>query len=269
MNKNDSDNGASAERYVRNGFLFPLTAMTPEDADVYRLRIETFEAANPTGKPFREVVKAKSHLLCRAVLDIVRNPTILNVVEAVLGPNILCWSTGLFVKEANDPAFVSWHQDATYWGLEPHDIVTAWLALTPATIESGAMRFVPGSHAGGLLQHVDTRAEHNLLARGQEVSDQVDDETAVDVILQPGQFSLHHGRLVHGSKPNRSPRRRYGVAIRYIAPNVRPSGRADSALLVRGKDACGHFAPDRVPERDYEPWALALSSEIHQFAAGR
>ena len=212
-------NGAAA-RYERDGFLFPLTAMTPDEAHGYRQRIDAFRAANPTGRPFREVVKSKSHLVCLAVFEIVRRPELLDAVEAVLGPDILLWSTGLFLKEANDPAHVSWHQDARYWGLEPHDIVTAWLALTPATIESGAMRFVPGSHANGLLQHADTRAEHNMLARGQVVQDPVDEEAAVDVLLKPGQFSLHHGRLVHGSAPNRSPEPRYGVAT-LLAPQGR------------------------------------------------
>ena len=260
-------NGA-AVRYQRDGFLFPLTAMEPDEADGYRRRIDAFRAANPTGRPFREVVKSKTHLLCLAVLEIVRRPDILDVVEEVLGPDILLWSTGLFLKEARDPAYVSWHQDVRYWGLEPHDIVTAWLALTPATIESGAMRFVPGSHAGGLLEHLDTQAEHNMLARGQVVQEPVDEEAAVDVLLKPGQYSLHHGRLVHGSAPNRSPEPRYGVAIRYIASHVRPTRTEDSALVVRGRDRHGHFRSDRIPSEDYEPWALSLSAEVHKFAAG-
>ena len=261
-------NGAAA-RYERDGFLFPLTAMTPDEAHGYRQRIDAFRAANPTGRPFREVVKSKSHLVSLAVFEIVRRPEILDAVEAVLGPDILLWSTGLFFKEANDPAYVSWHQDVRYWGLEPHDIVTAWLALTPATIESGAMRFIPGSHVGELLEHADTRAEHNMLARGQVVRDPLDEDAAVNVLLKPGEFSLHHGRLVHGSAPNRSPEPRYGVAIRYIGPHVRPvRAAADSALVVRGSDSHKNFKSDRVPTRDYEPWALNLSSELHKFAAG-
>lgn len=263
-----SNENCWAVRFERDGFLFPLTAMAPDEADGYRRRVDAFRAANPTGRPFREVVKSKSHLLSRAVFEIVQKPEILDVVEDVLGPDILLWSTGLFLKEARDPAYVSWHQDARYWGLEPHDIVTAWLALTPATVESGAMRFVPGTHVGGLLEHADTRAEHNMLARGQVVQEPVDEETAVDVLLKPGQFSLHHGRLVHGSAPNQSPEPRYGVAIRYIAAHVRPARVGDSALVVRGRDRHGHFRSDRIPSGDYEPWALNLSAEVHKFAAG-
>ena len=258
-----------AERYDRVGYLFPLTAMSEEEARGFRERVEMFETTNPIGRPFKDVVKSKSHLLCVAVLDLVRREAILDAVEAVLGPDILCWSAGLFIKDAGDPAFVSWHQDVNYWGLEPHDVVTAWVALSPATVESGAMRFLPGSHAGPLLSHTDTHAENNLLSRGQTISDPIDEDSAVDVVLRPGQFSLHHARLAHGSQPNRSQDRRIGITIRYMAPNVRQVRRqADSALLVRGVDDYGHFSSDPVPERDYEPWALDLSAKLHAFASG-
>ena len=250
-------------RYRRDGYLFPLTAMSTDEAASYQQQLAAFEAANPTGQPFQTVVKAKAHLVSLTLLEIVRRKQILDAVEAVLGPNILCWSTGLFLKEAGDPAFVSWHQDATYWGLEPHDVVTAWLALSPATIESGAMRFLPGSHYGSLRSHTDTFAEHNLLSRGQTIVD-IDETDAVDAELQPGQFSLHHVRLAHASGPNQSNDRRIGVAIRYIAPHVRQVVQAqDSALLVRGVDTPRNFAPDPVPTQDYQPWALALSSEAY------
>ena len=131
------------------------------------------------------------------------------------------------------------------------------------------MRFVPGSHRGPLRAHTETREAHSMLARGQTVSDGVEENAAVDVVLEPGQLSLYHARMVHGSRPNRSGQRRYGVALRYMASHVRQvRRRGDSALLVRGVDSCGHFEPDRVPERDWEPWALALSAEVHAFASG-
>ena len=256
--------GELMESYRRDGYLFPLTAMSTAEAAGYRRRLSAFEAANPTGQSFREIVKAKAHLLCLALLEIVRRREILDAVEHVLGPDILCWSTGVFLKEAGDPAFVSWHQDVTYWGLAPHDVVTAWVALSPATVESGAMHFLPGSHIGPIGTHTETFARDNLLSRGQTLTTDIDETQAVDVVLQPGQFSLHHIRLAHGSRPNRSDDRRIGIAIRYMAPHVRQVGVAeDSALLVRGTDEYRHFAPDQLPTRDYEPWALALSSEAY------
>ena len=258
----------AAGRYRHDGYLFPLTTMSAEEAHDHRRRLEAFEAANPTGRPLRDVVKAKAHLLCRTLLEIVQRREILDAVAGVLGPNILCWSSGLFLKEARDPAFVSWHQDANYWGLEPHDVATAWVALSPATVDSGAMRFLPGSHRGPLGTHEETPAEHNMLSRGQTLREGIDEDRAVDVALQPGQFSLHHVRLAHASRPNRSGDRRIGLAIRYMAPHVRQvQATEDSALLVRGRDDHGHFAPDPVPERDYEPWALALSTDAYARSA--
>ena len=257
------------QRYNRDGYLLPLEAMSEQEALGFRERVEAFENANPTGRPFNQVVKSKSHLLCLAVLELVQREQILDAVESVLGPDILCWSAGLFIKESNDPAFVSWHQDVNYWGLEPHDVVTAWVALSPATVESGAMQFLPGSHAGPLLSHTDTHAEYNLLGRGQTIAEPIDDDAAIDVVLRPGQFSLHHARLVHGSQPNRSQDRRIGITIRYMAPHVRQVKRPqDSALLVRGVDNYGHFSNDPVPERDYEPWALELSANLSAFTSG-
>ena len=108
-----------------------------------------------------------------------RHPTILDAVEDVLGPNLLVWSTSFFIKEARDPAYVSWHQDATYWGLSAPDVLTAWVAFTDATVENGAMRMVPGSHAEQ-LEHRDTFAPHNLLSRGQEIAVEVDEARGVD-----------------------------------------------------------------------------------------
>ena len=131
------------------------------------------------------------------------------------------------------------------------------------------MQFLPGSHAGPLLSHTDTHAEYNLLGRGQTIAEPIDDDAAIDVVLRPGQFSLHHARLVHGSQPNRSQDRRIGITIRYMAPHVRQVKRPqDSALLVRGVDNYGHFSNDPVPERDYEPWALELSANLSAFTSG-
>ena len=259
----------SGSNYERDGYIFPLTAMSEKAARAIRERVENFEMSNPTGRPFKDVVKSKSHLLCMAVLDLVRHEKILDAVESVLGSDILCWSAGLFIKEAGNPAYVSWHQDVSYWGLEPHDVVAAWVALSPATIESGAMRFLPGSHIGPLLEHIDTRDTNNLLARGQAICGPVDEGAAIDVVLRPGQFSLHHARLAHSSPPNKSNDRRIGITIRYLAPHVRQVLRPhDSAMLVRGKDAFGHFAEDPVPNKDYEPWAIDLSRELSKFTSG-
>ena len=127
-------------------------------------------------------MKQKPHLLFTWLDELVRDDAVLDAVEGVIGPDILCWASSFFTKEAHDPSYVSWHQDLTYWGLEPADIVTAWIALSPSTPESGCMRVVPGSHKRDVLPHTETFAAHNLLSRGQEVQVEVDEREAKDVV---------------------------------------------------------------------------------------
>ena len=137
---------------------------------------------------------------------------------------------------------MSWHQDLTYWGLDDVHEVTAWVALSPATTESGCMRFVPGSHRQSIVPHVDSFADDNLLSRGQEIAVPVDEASAVDAVLRPGQASLHHGHLFHSSGPNRTGTRRVGAAIRYITPAMRQrSGDRSLVTLVSGTDQHHHF----------------------------
>lgn len=252
---------AEVRAYEENGFLFPIRVMSEEEARAYRRRLEAAEAS---GDPeIGRYLRTKAHLVFTWCDELIRHPKILDAVEDVIGPDILCWSSGFFNKEANDPAYVSWHQDLTYWGLEPADIVTAWLALSPATPESGCMKFWPGSHRFDILPHEDTFAEKNLLSRGQEIRVEVDETTIVFDELRPGEMSLHHVKLVHGSEPNRSNDRRIGFVIRYVPTRVRQVvGRTDSATLVRGVDRYGHFEPERRPAADLEPAALAHYREV-------
>jgi ectoine hydroxylase-related dioxygenase (phytanoyl-CoA dioxygenase family) len=186
-------------------------------------------------------------------------------VEDVIGPNILCWTTNFFIKEAKSPGFVSWHQDATYWGLEPSDVMTAWVAFSESNLESGCMKVIPGTHAGEQIPHVDTFHKDNLLSRGQEIAVKVDESKAVDLLMKPGEMSLHHIKLVHGSAANNSSDRRIGFAIRYIPTHVRQTKVRDSAMLVRGVDSYGNFDPEPRPRHDIDEAALAA----HQDAVGR
>jgi ectoine hydroxylase-related dioxygenase (phytanoyl-CoA dioxygenase family) len=160
---------------------------------------------------------------------------------------------------------VSWHQDSTYWGLDPDDVITAWVAFTPSNLESGCMKVIPGTHTESQIPHVDTFHQDNLLSRGQEIAVEVDESKAVDVILRPGEISLHHIKLVHGSAPNRSADRRIGFAIRYIPTHVRQTKVRDSATLVRGVDAYHHFDYEPRPRHDIDAGALAA----HADAIGR
>jgi ectoine hydroxylase-related dioxygenase (phytanoyl-CoA dioxygenase family) len=225
---------AQIDQFSRDGCLFPVRVMPEAQALEIRRKLEAFEAQ--TGGPLKGALRHKSHLLFTWLADLVRNSQIVDAIEDLYGPNLLCWTTNFFIKEADNPAFVSWHQDSTYWGLDKPDVVTAWVALTPSNKANGAMEFIPGSHTKDQIPHRDTFAKDNLLTRGQEVAVEVDESKAVVIELEPGEISLHHVRLVHGSPPNPSNDRRIGFAIRYIPTTVTQIAGDDSATLVRGVD---------------------------------
>lgn len=248
------------EAYEWDGFFFPIAAMTADAAAAYVAALEAHEAAQ--GGPLKSGMRHDVHLLFTWADRLIREPRILDAVEEVLGPNLLCWVTNLFIKEPHDGNFVSWHQDATYWGLEPHDsILTAWVALSDAPIESGAMKFVAGSHREGQLDHTDTFHENNLLSRGQELAVEVDEKDATDVVLKAGEFSLHHVLMAHGSHPNATDNRRIGLAIRYIPTSARQTKIRDTAVLVRGVDDYGHFDLLEGPAADLDEQALATHAD--------
>lgn len=247
-------------RYAEAGYLFPLPALPAGEVADLRRHLERIEAR--LGGPLAGPRRHKAHLLFPWLWDLVFDPRILDPVEDLLGPDLLCWSTSFFIKEAGDPGFVSWHQDATYWGLSTPDVATAWVALSPSTVESGAMRVIPGTHRTQVA-HRDTFNPDNLLTRGQEVTVDVDPAQAVDLVLAPGEMSLHHVLLVHGSEPNRSNERRIGFAIRYVPTHVKQvAGARDSAVLVRGVDRYRHFEAEHRPDYDLAPEAVRHHAEV-------
>jgi len=252
-------------RYHRDGFHFPVRVLSATEARSYRDRLEAQERA--LGGPLSGNMRHKVHLLFTWANELARHPRILDAVEDVIGPDILCWSTTFFTKEARSPAYVSWHQDATYWGLSTSDVITAWVAFADAPVPSGAMKFWPGSHLRNQLEHRDTFAADNLLSRGQEIAVDVPDGEGVDVPLEAGEMSLHHVLLAHGSGPNTTDDRRIGFAIRYIPPHVRQLKVRDSATLVRGKDSYGHFDLEPAPRHDLDAAALAAHRDAVERSA--
>jgi len=253
---------ATAESFRETGFHFPVPALTRAEAADYRRRLEASERAN--GGALTGNMRHKVHLLFPWAQELVRHPRILDAVEDLLGPDLLCWTTSMFTKEPRTPGFVTFHQDSTYWGIEPKVAVTAWVALSDCPVESGPMRFVPGSHRTQLV-HRDTFHADNLLTRGQEVEATVDEATVADVVLQAGEMSLHHVMLVHGSGPNASDDRRIGLAIRYLPTSVKQTKLRDGATLVRGQDRFGHFDLEPAPQAEADPAALA----VHRMAMER
>lgn len=246
---------SQVRKYSDDGFVFPIDILDSGEASACRSKLEAYEASH--GGPISSNLRHKPHLLFTWANEIARNPVILDAVEDILGPDILLWTSTFFIKEANTPHYVSWHQDATYWGLSGNDVVTAWIALSDAPVESGAMKFWPGSHKRPILDHNDSYAADNLLSRGQEIAVDVPEEEAVLVPLKAGQMSLHHVLLVHGSEPNHTDDRRIGLALRYIPTRLKQTKTEDFAMLVRGTDRYGNFTPEPEPVADLDEAALA------------
>jgi non-heme Fe2+,alpha-ketoglutarate-dependent halogenase len=250
-----------ARDFERDGYAAPLPALTRAEATELRRKLETFEAEN--AQPLKAEYRQKAHLLFTWLADLVRHPKVLDNVERVLGPDLLVWSSSFFIKEARDPAFVSWHQDSTYWGLSEPSVVTAWVAFTPSNSSNGCVRVIPGTHKMDQVEHRETYDANNILTRGQEIAVEVDEAQAVEMVLEPGDMSLHHIRLFHNSEPNNSADRRIGFAIRYIPTRVKQTmGNLDSATLVRGIDRFGNFELEPRPAADLAPEALAYHAQV-------
>jgi len=226
------------EQYQRDGFLFPVDCLTPEEVSYFRGRLQAFEReqGDSLGK-LPDLVRAKTHLLFTWMDELVRHPKVLDAVESLIGPNILIYHLTSWLKEPNEPSHVSWHQDGTYFGLEPYTQVTAWIALTDATPEMGCVKVIPGSHVIGQRPHKDTFSPGNLLSRGQTIDYQLDYTQYQMMPLRAGQISLHHTHIVHSSEPNRTNQRRVGIGqVGHDEPpveQIRGRGRGDLFVHVQ------------------------------------
>ncbi len=260
---------AQSARYWEDGFLFPLSVFSEQEASEIRAEFEGIERdwreAN-LPLPLNTYKRVNAHLVMPIAARIALDARVLDVVQGVLGPDIMVWSAEFFVKEPHTKHTVGMHQDLTYWGMgETPDQVTAWIALSPATVESGCMDFVRESHKNPILPHNDTYSETNLLSRGQEIAVEVADEDKTHIELKPGQMSLHHGLTIHGSGPNRSDDRRIGLAIRYLNPNARQLvAERDYAMPARGRDAQGNFVHVEPPNGLFSNEALTLYEQVRQ-----
>jgi len=255
------------QSYEERGYYFPLsvfdavkTAKFVDAFHAYRCEIAERLLTLPPRDQF--VVFSETHTFLYWVYEMVSHPQVLDAVQSILGPDLLIWNTRWFAKIPGDRTYISWHQDAQYWGLRPPEVTTAWIALSESTPENGCMRVVPGSHRHPLLPQRDTYAPDNALSRGQEISVEVNEAEAVDMCLQPGEMSLHHVAIVHGSNVNHSLKPRIGLAVRYITPEVVQDGpERQIAMLVRGEDRYGHFDLCSPPPADSNSSRGATQSE--------
>jgi chlorinating enzyme len=243
-------------QFERDGFLFPIPVLDSQEVASCLSKYHAFIARNRSRldgmKPNQTYqVLSETHFAMKWVYDMVRHPRVLDAVESLIGPNILAWNTNWFSKMPGDKTYVGWHQDGTYWKLTPHRVATAWVALTPSIATNGGLQVVAGTHKQPMMPQRDTYEPNNALSRGQEMAVAVKEEEATCLALQPGEMSLHHIWIVHGSKANTSDIPRIGVAIRYVSTEVKQdSPSRPLAVLVRGRDDYGNFELMPAPTED-------------------
>lgn len=255
------------DAYHQDGYLFPIQVADANQTLKWRSELETIEhdwLDNGLPLPLNIYKRVNAQVVLPLASEIGLYAPILDVVEGILGPNIMLYSVEFLTKEAHTKHVVTMHQDLAYWGMGNMDqILTAWLALSPATTASGCMDFVKGSHKNAILDHEDSFDELNLLSRGQEIKVDVAPEDKIAVELPPGSMSLHHGLTVHGSGPNSSDDRRIGVAIRYISAEMRKDGGVkDYAIPARGTFEKDGFSPYPQPTELFSPESMKLYGEI-------
>jgi len=251
------------EQYHEEGFLSPIDFISESEAVAIRQQLEEAEERFP--EHINAQNRNNAHLVFEFLDKLAFHKTMLDIVEDLIGPNFSLWGSVLFIKDPGTAHYVSWHQDATYMGMTSNNFVTPWIALSPSNRETGCMSMIPGSHKNQIRPHDDTFAEDNILTRGQVVKD-VNESQAVDLILKPGQMSLHHGEIVHGSQANLSQQRRVGYALQsYMATDIRQHIGKNMWLPARGET---HAGDDIVllqrPASDMDEDAVKLREVVNE-----
>jgi len=228
--------------YDRNGIVFPIRVLSVDEVTLFRAELDSIADKCGEGslKRFDSL-----HLFFNWAHRLVTHDALLNAVEDVLGGDILIDGTLVFYKPPQDSSYVSWHQDSVYSGWHLTPSTSAWIALTASHRANGCMRVIPGSHKQGLVSHVNIRDDSNLVARGERVETVVDESKAVDVVLQPGEMSLHHSTIIHGSNANTSDQPRIGFIVRFVTNRI--TNRDRPLLRVRGEADCSHLSLAEPP----------------------
>lgn len=232
------------QQYKRDGFVSPVRVMTESDAADILKEIKAFEEKQ--GRPIYGVQRTKACLLFPFIYEMVTQESILDAIEDLIGPDILVYQNAAWLKEADGKGFVSWHQDSTYFGMDPWDLVSAWVALSPAGVEEGCLEVLPGTQSLGMLPFdYSAMSDGNMLASGQRAIYDIDESKAVPMPLRPGEMSLHHVNLLHCSRPNKGTERRVGFSIACCPPSVRQMTKVKTtAMLLRGEDRYGYYELD-------------------------
>ena len=244
---------AQVEAFDREGFVAPVRAISAERALYYRRKLEAFENTYPND---RLKLDQKAHMICPWVDEMIREPGILDATQDLIGPDILCWRTSLRAKQPDGKTFAGWHQDTAYADVKPIVVIVA-LALSPAGVENGCVRGIPGSHRGPLLPHKEAFATDSLLSREQFIDATFDETRAADFALAPGEIALFDNAIIHSSKPNVGSDRRILFLLEMVPTAAYQHAPRESAILVRGKDTYSNFDLDPQPKTEMGAAELA------------
>jgi hypothetical protein len=248
-------------RWRRDGFLSPFPLLDARELQDCRDGLQRFE--HWLGGPVNGVPEMKwrtmPYLILPWAAKLARDPRILDVVEDLLGPDLLIYTSTFFIKEPHSPTIAAWHQDSTYYGLEPKEEITVWIALTDASQAAGCMEALSFNGKPRQLRHASRVVANSVNRASQMIVEPLDDSRPVPMPLPAGSFSMHHGLCPHRSGPNNADHRRIGLGLNYIPTHVRPAGSIrPAAMLVRGVDRHGHFERVEPAKAELDPESVAV-----------
>ena len=261
-----------SQQFINRGFVDRVKLLSEESTTVYRQHLEEFINTHAEDDRFGDWTYSKSHLVLAWVAQLAAEPAILDVVQAVIGPDIILWNSFIPIKPPHSAAYFGWHQDGTFWNIAPiEETVTVWLALSNVTLANGGMRMIPGSHQWGQLEHEKTYDAKSMLRRGQRITAVIDETAATSISLALGEASLHNAMVLHGSGANESDHWRLAVGLNYVSGSVAPrQGYRDSGLLLRGEKRVRGFEAEiaaeiDLGERELEEYARAIERSAKRY----
>lgn len=262
---------AQVEMMRRDGYVAPVRVFDAAKARAYRARLEEFEASvadRPAEETLFTLSRFKPHLLFTWLDEICHDPNLLDAMEDVLGPDLIIFSGAFFTKNARDGNYVPWHQDTTYADFDGGRYARAWVAFTDSHAGNGCMRVIKGSHRTQLIHTEEPDNPHNILFRREKVAGVVNEKDAVDLVLEPGEMSIHDYGVVHGSNPNESADRRIGFAITFVSADTMPRGRRETGMLVRGQVRNDGWDLEPRPKADLDGAARAAHKRAMEIRGG-